>query len=339
MKFALGIPTFNRPHFVELHARSLCAARLPSDTIIIVVDDASTEYGVEYLESLFPKGSIIRRRAENSGAADHAVRNVMQHLLATDADAVMVLDSDMLVAEDFLEVSAQLLPQSDGILSLFNTPSHPTYGARGPFVLKRTIGSAGTLWRRDVAEEMFASVPAGWKWDWRFCTFLVDAGYEICVTRNSLVQHLGFAAGENSSLRSGDYGVGFSDSTIRSGYAIIEQAVLFCRAGFRQSLEMITSLQTRIDWLQGELRHYNKIVESASGRLEQHFAQDKALLGEFNELKNQIHRLCEAVEAQQGILGELVRAEERQSGRMKRVERMLCLGMFDRLSRRLRRKK
>src|SRR5262249_47259343 len=147
-----------------------------SDTIVIVIDDASTEYGVEFLESIFPKGSDIRRRAKNSGAADYAVRNVMEQLLVTDADALMVLDSDMLVADDFIEVGLQLLPQSDGILSLFNTPSHPSYGSRGAFVLKKTIGSAGALWRREVAEKMFASVPPGMKWDWRFCAFLVDAG-------------------------------------------------------------------------------------------------------------------------------------------------------------------
>jgi glycosyltransferase involved in cell wall biosynthesis len=325
MKIALGVPTFNRSQLVELHARSLCAARLPLDTIIIVVDDASTEYGVDYLEPLFPKGSEIRRRARNSGAADYAVRNVMENLLATDADAVMLLDSDMLVADDFLEVGAQLLPYSDGILSLFNTPSHPAYGSRGPFVLKKTIGSAGALWRRDVAEKTFSSVRPGMKWDWRFCAFLVDSGYEICVTRNSLVQHLGFAAGENSSLRSGDYGVGFSDSTIRAGYAVIEQVVLSSQSGFRHLLETTTSTQKRIDRLQEELC-----------QLKQRLARDETHYGELDEVKNRIHRLIETVEAQEGILGELVRAEARQSSRVKRLERVLGLGLFDRLTRLLR---
>ena len=327
----MEFPTFNRSKFVELHARSLCAARLPSDTLIIVLDDASTEYGVEYLELLFPKGSDIRRRSGNSGAADYAIRNVMEQLLATEADALMLLDSDMLVAEDFIEIGADLLPQSDGMLSLFNTPSHPAYGSRGPFVLKKTVGSAGTLWRRDVAEKMFASVPMGWKWDWRSCAFLVDAGYEICVTRNSHVQHLGFAEGENSSLWSGDFGVGFSDSGIRSGYAVIEQAILFGQSGFRHFRETTTSLQTRIDWLQEELRHYNNIVGIASGRLEQRETLHGEICRELKEMKDRIHRFSETVEAQQTILGELVRAEARQSSRIKRMERVLGLGLFDRL--------
>ena len=309
MRIALGVPTFNRAQFVELHARSVCAARLPSDTIIIVVDDASTEYGVQYLQSLFPKGSNIRRRTSNSGAADYAVRNVMEQLLATDADAVMVLDFDMLVAEDFLEAGAQLLPETDGILSLFNTPSHPAYGSRGPFVLKKTIGSAGALWRRDIAEKMLASVGPGYKWDWRFCAFLADAGYDIYVTRNSLVQHLGFSAGENSSLKSGDYGVGFSDHKSQISYALIEQAVFSSQLGFRQLLDTIATLQARVDRLQGELNDCWEGARLASSRLELQILREETLRSELNEAKNQIQALCGTDEAQQGILSELVRAE------------------------------
>lgn len=336
MKLAVGVPTFNRAQFVELHARSLCDSRLPPDTIIIVIDDVSTDYDLDYLQAVFPKGSDIRRRSRTSGAADYAVRDVTQQLVMTNADAVMVLDSDMLVAENFLEVGAQLLPQTDGILSLFNTPSHAAYGSRGPFVLKKTIGSAGALWRRDLAEKVLANVAPGYKWDWRFCTFLTEAGYEICATRNSLVQHLGFAAGENSSLQSGDYGVGFSDNSSRSGYALLEQAVLFSQSGFRQLLGTTTSLQTRIEWLQGELRHYNKIVDSASSRPEQYAVRE----GDFDDvLRQELKGLAERVEAQQRILSELVRAEARQSGQMKRVERLLGLGVFDRLSRHLRKGK
>jgi hypothetical protein len=97
-----------------------------------------------------------------------------------------------------------------------------------------------------------------------------------------------------------------------------------------------TSLQTRIDRLQGELRHYKKIVESASSRPEQYAVRE----GDFDGLlRRELKGLAERVEAQQRILSELVRAEARQSGQMKRVERLLGLGVFDRLSRHLRKRK
>src|SRR5271169_5037353 len=114
MKVAIGVATFNRMHFVEMHAKSLCASRLPPETILIVIDDASTEYDVDFLGSVFPGQTDIRRRSQNSGGADLAARDLMEQLVATDADAVMLLDSDMLVAEDFLETGVQLLQQSEG---------------------------------------------------------------------------------------------------------------------------------------------------------------------------------------------------------------------------------
>jgi GT2 family glycosyltransferase len=119
MKVAIGVPTFNRSDLVELHAKSLCASNLPPETILIVIDDASTEYDVNYLRSIFPKVADIRRRSTNSGGADFAIRHLMEHLVETDAEAVMLLDSDMLVVEDFLQHGEELLQQSDGVISLF----------------------------------------------------------------------------------------------------------------------------------------------------------------------------------------------------------------------------
>ena len=272
MKVAVGIPTFNRSHMVEMHARSLCASRLPSDTILIVVDDASTEYDIDFLRSIFPGHSDIRRRTKNSGGADLAIRDVMEQLLATDADALMLLDSDMLVAENFLELGISLLQESDGVISLFNAPNHPSIGSRGPFVLKRTIGSAGSLWRRDVAQKILAGVPPGKSWDWRFCEFLVDAGYQICVARNSLVQHAGFAVDENSNFEDCDYGTGFSDRSSLNGYALVEQAVSFARIGIEQ-------LNAQVVTLQNELTQQSVILKTSRDDV----LTQKALEAEFEQ--------------------------------------------------------
>ena len=175
MKVAIGVSTYNRRHLVELCAASLCSSSIPHDTPLIVVDDVSTEYNADYLRSIFPKFADVRRRPENSGGASFANRDVMRQLLETDVDAVLLLDSDLLVSSNFLERGISLLCDTDGVLSLFNTPNHPEIGARGPFVLKNSVGCAGTLWRRDVAAKVFAAVSAGPLWDWRFSDFLVKA--------------------------------------------------------------------------------------------------------------------------------------------------------------------
>jgi glycosyltransferase involved in cell wall biosynthesis len=151
VKIAIGIPTYNRRYLVEIHAQSLCSARFPVNTEIIVIDDCSDDFDVDYLKSIYPKNADIRRRSENSGGADFAARNLMMQLVETGADVLFLLDSDMIVAMDFVDVGIELLPECDGLLSLFNTPSHPAIGSRGPFVLKKTIGSAATVAARPSA--------------------------------------------------------------------------------------------------------------------------------------------------------------------------------------------
>ena len=244
MRVAIGVSTYNRRHLVELCAASLCSSSIPLDTPLIVVDDVSTEYDVDHLRSIFPKFADVRRRPENSGGASFANRDVMRQLLETDVDAVLLLDSDLLVSSNFLERGISLLPDTDGMLSLFNTPNHPESGARGPFVLKKSVGCAGTLWRRDVAAKVFTAVPAGPRWDWRFSDFLVKAGVEICVVRDSLVQHIGYSYGENSR-GTGDFGVGFSDSDGKNAYRLTELLLADSQAQFLRIQEQIDALDDR----------------------------------------------------------------------------------------------
>lgn len=247
MKIAIGIPTYNRRYLVAIHAQSLCSARLSANTEIIVIDDCSTDYDSAYLRSIYPEKSDIRRRPGNSGGADFAARDLIAQLVETGAEILVLLDSDLIVATDFLEVGVELLPECDGVLSLFNAPSHRTTGSRGPFVLKKAIGAAATLWRRDLAREMLAHVAPGPCFDWRFSEFLINAGYNICVTRNSRVQHLGAFDGQNSHLGGkGDIGLDFSDSDSRNSYRLAEIILHNTQAGFDDSVTRITALENRM---------------------------------------------------------------------------------------------
>ena len=246
MKVAIGIPTYNRRHLVALNAVSLCSSAIPSGTELIVVDDANAAYDVEFLRSIYPKFAEIRRRAQRSGDASSASRDVMRQLLETDADAVLLLDSDLLVSSHFLEASVALLPATDGVLSLFNTPRHPVVGMRGPFVLKDSVGCAGTLWRRDVAEKVLNDVPEGPCWDWRFSEFLGKAGIALCVVRDSLVQHAGYSDGENSVYGTGDIGLGFVDSDTKNAYRLVELMIADSQASFRKLQGQIHVLERRL---------------------------------------------------------------------------------------------
>jgi hypothetical protein len=256
MKVAIGIATYNRRHLVELHAASLCSSSIPPGTALIVIDDVSTEYDIDFLTSIYPKFAAIRQRSQHSGGASFANRDLMRQLLATDADAMLMLDSDLLVSSNFLELGVSMLPRTDGILSLFNTPNHPTIGARGPFVLKRSVGCAGTLWRRDLAAKVLDEVPAGRSWDWRFSDFMVKAGIEICVVRDSLVQHAGFSHGANSDLGVGDFGVGFTDSDAGNAYRLAELLLADSQAKFRRIQEQISALDRRTHQIERSMPLY-----------------------------------------------------------------------------------
>ena len=60
MRVAIGVATFNRGDLVSMSARSLSRSRLPPDTDIVVVDDASTGFGVEFLKEVFLPGGHRR---------------------------------------------------------------------------------------------------------------------------------------------------------------------------------------------------------------------------------------------------------------------------------------
>lgn len=246
MSLAIGIPTYNRKRIVELHARSVCTARLPDDVPILVIDDASAEYDLDFLRSLYPPGTVVERRSMNSGGADFAAADVLRRLVATGADCLLLLDSDMVLASEFaLEVEARL-KGTDGLMSLFNSPTHAVVGEDGPLLVKASVGAAATVWSRELALEVLAKVPVGENWDWRFSEYLRSTGRRVYATRQSFAQHLGFNEGAHSNTLFGDIGLGFADSNPVNAYLMIEQLMLDGQMRAKALIEENALLRRRI---------------------------------------------------------------------------------------------
>jgi len=224
---AIGIPTYNREAFVNANATSLRNARFPNycDVNFLVVDDASVDFNTTYLESVYPAGSRIFQRKENSGSADLAICDLFKRCLELDTDAILLLDSDLIVNKDFIDKGLALLKNTDGVVSLFNTSNHPVAEDHGELVVKRSVGSAGTLWDRRLAEEIAKNIASGPRWDWRFSSYINSTDRKLYCARNSLVQHIGYCEGQNSSLNSGDYGIGFVDSGFENIFITLESIV------------------------------------------------------------------------------------------------------------------
>ena len=318
MRVAIGVATFNRGDLVSMSARSLSRSRLPPDTDIVVVDDASTEFDVEFLKELYPAGTDIQRRENNSGGADYALCDLLNRLVTTGADALVLLDSDMIVAADFAEKIVELLPLTNGILCLFNTAAHPAFGARGPLILKKAVGSAGTVWPRDLRQKMLDAVPPGPRWDWRFCDYLIDSGYEICVVRNSLAQHIEINAGQNtSSPCPGDFGAGFSDVDAQSAYVLIEQigfgaqsAVGLFRSETQTVFSSLDALAQRLKAVEGAQEAHDRVLESLSEVRESHDRVLESLLETREGHDRVLQSLSEAREGHDRVLQSLSETRE-----------------------------
>ncbi len=263
-KIAVGIPTYNRRYFVEANARSLARVKIPDfcDVQIVVADDASTEYDAAYLASIYPENTIVERRSVNSGGADYAIFDLARRCLELNADAILILDSDLVMSKNLIERGLPLLSETHGCVSLFNTSNHPIAEVLGALVVKETVGSAGTLWKRELAQEIVDNVPAGPSWDWRYSEYINKTGRKIYVSSASLVQHIGCWNGQNSSVFSGDYGAGFCDEGPENAYVILEAATAAISALGNKVKELETKLIEQERWI----RILEKNSEQANAR-------------------------------------------------------------------------
>jgi glycosyltransferase involved in cell wall biosynthesis len=275
---AIGITTYNRQRFVEACARSIAYANGIREARILVQDDCSSEYDSCFLKRVFPPNTIIIRSEQNSGGASFAVRNILSTLSESGAAIIVLLDSDFIISENFLDEIIRVMPDTGGFFSLFNTPSHKSIGARGDFVAKDYVGSVGTVWREDIARRVLEITESGPRFDWRFCDSLRSLGLDVLAVRNSLVQHLGFLDGQNSSLASfGDVGSGFSSDGAHGAYAILEE-VLRTLSTIAQSIGrpgLLAQMAARIE----ELEDLNwAILNSHSWRLTSPLRKARRLL-------------------------------------------------------------
>jgi hypothetical protein len=251
----LGITTFNRPGIVAATARSLARARGVDQAGILVLDDASTEYDAEALRRWYPPHAEIRRRDNNSGRADYATFNLMRRFIeASDRRVLLVLDSDLLVAGDFLDQALEAFPRCQGLLSLFNPPSHPGVAREDGLLLKPHVGFAGTVWSREAVVDVLAHVTPSRRFDWEICERFVAEGRAILCLPDSAVQHLGLADGQNSSILRSDYGLSFTDTAWQNTSPLLEAVLFGMREEMKAQRVAMRTAKVEHDHALGELR-------------------------------------------------------------------------------------
>lgn len=207
----IGITTYNRGDILGKSAASLYASDLCFPHNIRIYDDHSSEYDINYLKELFPNAASVVVRERNL-KADKNIFLMYKDFLETNDEFFFNADSDLIYNPHWMHIVMSLIKNTDGVLSLFNTPNHSVASDMSEeFCLKNDIGSAGALFTRERAMQIVENLGSrkrSFSVDWKFCQMFAEQGVKIYCTKKSYVQHIGFE-GQNSLLKHFDFGEGF----------------------------------------------------------------------------------------------------------------------------------
>ena len=213
INLTIGITVYNRQEMLNRTIHSLLNSQLNNDDFYInirVYDDCSTEFTEEYIKSLFPMNIDYYRHEKNHGA-DYNMGFMYRRFLETGDDVLFNCDSDLIFDKNWLSAISQYLFQTDGVLSLFNTSSHPIKNKYGELCTKESVGNAGTVMTRQIVKNICESIDENemqYSLDWNWCSLLNASKIKIYCTTRSYVQHIGIN-GFNSGNSGMDIGMGF----------------------------------------------------------------------------------------------------------------------------------
>jgi hypothetical protein len=258
----IGITTYNRRPLLQAVAVSLAQVSGLERARIWVLDDCSQEFDGDFLQRLFPQ-AIVFRAERNSGGADYAMHRLFEHFVQNGSGHLLNLDADLLCSRGLVDKCLQIIgaacsakaPQAKPCLfSVFNTASHPVLAEDGEFVVKRSVGAAGTLWEHGLLADVLRHVPPSRKFDWDWSGYLTRQGVPIRVTRRSYVQHIGRVGQNSRSFNGMDHGERFDDY---GG----ENLALFLDHTREGLVQMIAEQQARIDDQRKAIVQISQVVQ------------------------------------------------------------------------------
>ena len=266
----IGITTFNRRRVLERVAQSLARVDGLQHAHVWIVDDCSDEFDAELLHRLFPYAEVFRA-STHSGGADQAMVRLFERFVTNGSGFLLNLDADLLVSSDLVDRCLRIIASAatttrPGLYSLFNTASHPAIGSDGEFLLKRSVGAAGTLWEHGLLAEVLRNVPVSRKFDWDWSAYLTRQSIPIRVTRQSHVQHIGRIGQHSRSLAGMDHGLAFE------GYDAHNLAV-FLDHTHEAMLQVMTEQSARQGKLAEAIVEVSQVVQSQAKLINDIIAQ------------------------------------------------------------------
>lgn len=215
MKIGLLICTFNRPDYLQQCLASVKVADIPGDTEICIVDDHSTDETTRKLIREFdhPCLSCMICKKENRSIKDSLLAGI-DYLFKLGCTVVTNLDSDAIVAKNFLQVLLQLKQRfPDHIITGFNcltrnrdgSERHKVLMEGEGFNLKKSVGGINMMFDKGqytswIRPSLIRCLATQGNWDHQSCIESERSGKEIVCAVPSVVQHIGINSSMNHAL-------------------------------------------------------------------------------------------------------------------------------------------
>lgn len=188
-KIAVAIPTYNRKGYVQLCATALQNTITSED--IWIFDDHSSTYSADELKKWFHTEHVQlnteRQKADKQGRA------ILEWFITSEYDWLVTLDSDLIVRPDWFQSLQEMLPQTQGVMSLYHSgnANHPTLTCGNSLCEMQSLGNAGIVWSKLLATKMLSEMSQSSGFDWGWSAWLQKQHISQYAAKDSLVLHVG----------------------------------------------------------------------------------------------------------------------------------------------------
>ena len=196
-KIMIAIPTHDRKGYTKFNADVIrLYHKIPSEQLFIF-DDCSTQYGEKELREWYGP-DINYFPCTKKLLADSNIRRMFKYFSTSNYDIIFSVDSDTLFQKQWRSFILDNINKTDGMMSLYHSAAnwHQTYGCDDVLCKKKSLGSAGSVMRKDVVIKMLKVNKNGKKageknFDWGFVEYFKKKGIKMFVPEKSLMFHYG----------------------------------------------------------------------------------------------------------------------------------------------------
>lgn len=216
----IAVTVRDRINYVKLFAEHAVWLNLSDTADVHVFDNGSRQFSITDLQSWFPDAAI--HEIDALPDADIVTRRSFEFFISHSNSSVLVnLDSDSLLHPGWAKFVQQVLPRSDGALSLYHSsaPYHPSSNCNDLTCEKKTTGALGMVFRREVLQDVLNHVNESKtkvrdSFDWAICAYLANTGRNILVPKQSLVLHFGLHGAHGDGSAHVEVAEGFNISSL-----------------------------------------------------------------------------------------------------------------------------